>query len=302
MFLTIRRTFRAALSNFLRNGWLSIATVSILVMSLFILSVFFVVTVTVDKLLSDIQDKVNISIYFKSDATEQAITEAKADLEKFSDIKSIDYISKEQALDNFKRINAAEPIILQSLDEIGENPLLASLVIKAGDSTQYQIISDYIIQSPFSSEVSRVNYGKNKDNIDKLNSIIATIRKTGVSLGIVFAVISLLITFNAVRITIYTYKQEIEVMRLVGASNFFIRLPFIFEGVIYGMVGAVFSTLLLFLSIKFATPYVSTAIPSSNLMAFYLANFWEIFVGQLIFGSCLGTIGSFIAMRRYLKV
>lgn len=302
MFLTISRTFRGAVQNFIRNGWLSIATVSILILSLYVLSIFFVVTSTANDIMKDVQNKVNISVYFKPDVSEQTISEIKADLETFGEVKSVEYVSKDKALEDFRRNNASEPIILQSLDEIGGNPLLASLVVKAVDVTRYQIIADHISQAAYAGEIGRINYGKNKDIINKLNGIVATIKRIGGTLGILFAAISLLITFNAVRITIYTHKQEIEIMRLVGASNFFIRLPFIFEGIIYGAVGTFFSMLILFLSVKFITPYVSSAVPSSNLVNFYLSNFGVLLGGQMALGTFLGVIGSLIAMRRYLKV
>lgn len=302
MFLTISRTFKAAIKNFIRNGWLSVATVSILILSLYILSVFFVVTLTANGLFKDVQNKVNISLYFKSDVPEETILEIKTRLSEFTEIKSVDYISREQALVDFKKNNASEPIVLQSLDEIGGNPLLASLIIRANDATQYQLISDYVSKADFVNEISRVNYGKNKELINKLNSIVATIRRIGLSLGAFFAVVSLLITFNAVRITIYTHRQEIEIMRLVGASNFFIRLPFIFEGLIYGVISSTFSMLVLFISVKFLTPYISSSIPSSNLTGVYVENFWILLGGQILLGSLLGIIGSLIAMRKYLKV
>lgn len=302
MFLTIGRTFKEAIKNFFRNGWLSIATVSILVLSLYVVSAFFVVTFTVNNILKDVQDKVNISVYFKPDVDEKTISDIKANLEGFGEVKSAEYISKDQALEDFKKNNADEPVIIQSLNEIGDNPLLASLVIKANDPTQYQLISDYINKAYFNDNVSRVNYGKNKDIINKLNSIIATIRRIGISLGIFFAVVSLLITFNAIRITIYTHRQEVEIMRLVGASNFFIRLPFIFEGIIYGVMGAILSMVLLFISVKFATPYISSAVAAGNLTDFYLAHFVALLGYQMLLGSFLGVVGSLIAMRKYLKV
>lgn len=302
MFLTIGRTFKEAISNFFRNGWLSIATVSILILSLYVVSAFFVVTFSVDGILKDIQDKVNVSIYFKSDVAEKDILDAKTNLEVFGEVKSVEYVSKDQALEDFKKNNASEPVIIQSLEEIGENPLLASLVVKANNPTQYQLISEYVSKAYFNENVSRVNYGKNKEIINKLNSIVATIRRIGVSLGLFFAAVSLLITFNAIRITIYTHRQEVEIMRLVGASNMFIRLPFIFEGIIYGLAGSIISMLILFISVKFVTPYIATAVPSSNLVAFYLSHFWSLLGGQILLGSFLGVVGSLIAMRKYLKV
>jgi cell division transport system permease protein len=147
-----------------------------------------------------------------------------------------------------------------------------------------------------------VNYNKNKDLIDKLNSVIATIQRVGISLGILFAAISLLITFNAIRITIYTHKQEIEIMRLVGASNMFIRMPYIFEGIIYGVAGSIASMLILFISLKFVTPYITSAIPTGSLVGFYMSNFWMILGYQMLLGSFFGILGGVMAMRKYLKV
>ncbi len=302
MFLAIGRTSKEAVQNFFRNGWLSIATVSIMILFLYVLSVFVVIGFSANNILRNVEDKVNITIYFKPEVDENAILDIKSNLEGFNEVKSVDYISKNQALDDFKANNSDDPIILQSLDEIGSNPLLASLVVKANNPNQYQLIADYVGKAYFSDEVSRVNYGKNKEVIDKLNSIIATIRRIGISLGLFFGLVSLLISFNAIRITIYTHRQEVEIMRLVGASNTYIRLPFIFEGVIYGIVSAFISMLILFISVKFVTPYISTTVPSANLASFYWGNFGWLLFGQVIFGSLLGVVGSLIAMRKYLQV
>lgn len=303
MFLTINRTFKESINSIIRNGWLSIVAISILVMSLFIISVFFVITSTTNEILKEIKNKTNISVYFKSDTDEKIILEAKSELEKFSEIKSVDYVSKDAALENFKKNNASsEPIIMEALKEIGDNPLLAALVIKANNPADYQSIADNVRNMKFGDEVSRVNYEKNKEIINKLNNIIGVIQKVGISLGILFAAISLLITFNTIRITIYTHKQEIEIMRLVGASNFFIRLPFIFEGIIYGVAGSIISMALLYASLKLVAPYAGSIVPMNNVMDFYAHNFWKIFGYQVFLGSFFGIAGGFMAMRKYLKV
>lgn len=301
MFLTIRRTLRESIQGFMRNGWLAIATITVLTLSLYVIGVSFVVATTANSILKDIQSKVNISVYFKSDVTEEKMMEVQKTLESFSEVKSVEYVSKESALEKFKKDNANQKTIMQSLEVIGENPLLASLVVKAKDSQQYQLIVDYVNKSSFSEDVSNVNYDKYKDKIDKLNGIIVAIRRVGIALGALFAVIALLITFNTIRITIYTHRQEIEIMRLVGASNFFIRLPFVFEGMIYGIVSSAFSMAILFLSVKFITPYVSSSIPVSSLVNVYFSNFWILLGGQIILGSLLGIIGSLLAMGKYLK-
>jgi cell division transport system permease protein len=301
MFLAVKRTFKEALHNFLRNGWLSIAAVSILILSLYVVSVIYVVTFTIDDILKNMQEKVNISVYFKSDVENEKIDEMKKYLNNYMAVKSVEYVSKEQALEDFKKDNANEPAIMQALQEIGENPLQASLVIKANNAEQYQNVVDYIEKSEFKENISRINYNKNKEIIKKLNNIIAVIRKTGIVLGFIFFAIAILVIFNTIRITIYTHRHEIEIMRLVGASNYYIRLPFAFEGFIYGLTASLVSVIVLFITLRFMAPFVSVFIPSENLIGFYFSHFWKIFGMQLIIGSFLGVFGSWIAMRRYLK-
>lgn len=288
--------------NFWRNGWLSLATVSILILSLYVVSVIYVVTLTVDGVLKNVQEKVNVSVYFKPDVAEEKIAEMEKYLKDYAEVKSVDYVSKEQALEDFKKNNAGEPVILQSLQEIGENPLQASLVVKANNAGQYQNVVDYINKSDFKEDIGRINYGKNKEIIEKLNGIIAAIRKTGITLALIFAAIAILVIFNTIRITIYTHRHEIEIMRLVGASNSYIRLPFAFEGIIYGLAASLVSMAILFATLKFMAPYVSSVIPSENLIAFYLSHFWKIFGIQVLVGSFLGISGSWIAMRKHLKI
>jgi len=302
MFLTISRTFKEGIKNFWRNGWLSFATVSVLMLSLFVVSVLMMITFSANLLLKNVQEKANISIYFKSDVTDEKVQEAQRELEKTSEIKSIDYVSKKKALENFKSNNVNEPAIIQSLEELGDNPLLASLVVRSKNPGQYESINEFINQADFFGDVSRVNYGKNKEIIEKLNGIIATTKKVGLSLEILFAVIAVLITFNTIRITIYSYKQEVEIMRLVGASNIFIRLPFVFEGLIYGTIASISSMLILFIAVKFAMPYLTSSIPPAILIDLYFSKFGLLFGLQIGTGTLLGIISSMIAIRRYLQI
>ncbi len=302
MLVLISRTLKQGFQNVWRNGWLSLASISVLLFSLFLISILFTVTMTANQLIKDVEEKVNVSVYFKSDVTEEKIDEVKRDLQRLSEVKSVEYISKEEALEEFKKNNAGEPAILESLEEIGENPLLSYLIIKGKSSDKYEAINSYIKQSSYMEDVSRINYEKNKEIINKFNGIISQIRKVGVILGTIFALVAVLITFNTVRITIYTHKQEIEIMRLVGASNFFIRLPFIFEGIFYGITASLVSMLCLFLVLHFGGGYVAGKILSEGLVSFYAQNWLELLGLQIFLGSFLGIVGSIIAMRKYLKV
>jgi len=302
MFLVIGRTIKESFINFWRNGWLSVASVSVLTLSLYVVGALLMLLLVSSTVLSSVENRINVSVYFKADVSEDRIMSVKSDLESYGEVKSVQYVSKEQALDDFKKNNANEPVILQSLDEIGANPLLASLVVKANDSNQYQNITEYISKASFKDDVSRVNYVKNKEIIDRLNKMVGQARKVGLALAIVFAAVSVLIIFNTIRITIYIHKPEIEVMRLVGASNMFIRLPFLFEGVIYGVVSSLVATILLLITMRFVNLHISEAMLSQSLMSFYLAQFWFILGIQLLVGVFLGIFSSWVAMRKYLKI
>jgi cell division transport system permease protein len=302
MFLIINRTIRQSLINFWRNGWLSVAAVSVLVLSLYIVGVLFVILLVTGNILNGIENKINISVYFKSDVSEEKIMEIKKELTNYKEIKSIDYVSREQALNDFKNNNADEPVIIQSLEEIGENPLLASLIVRANDKNQYQIVSDYIASAPFKDDISRINYGRNKEIITKINNLVSQIEKIGLTLAAIFSAVSILIIFNTIRIAIYTHKQEIEVMRLVGASNAFIRLPFLFEGMLYGLIAMLFSSGLIFLTVKLSAHYFSSTASSLNVLGLFYGNFIYLIGVEIIIGAGLGIVSSWIATKKYLKI
>lgn len=302
MLLIIGRTIKEAFNNFTRNGWLSLAAVTVMFLSVFVIGALFVMVVASNGVLKDIQNRMNISIYFKPDVAQERITEIKNELSGYAEIQSVEYISKEQALEIFKKNNANVPDVINSLDELGGNPLLASLVVKANNSSQYDSIAKYVADASFKSDISKINYGKNKEIIDRLNSIIAQIKKTGLIVVAVFVGISILIIFNTIRITIYTHKSEIEVMRLVGASNTFIRLPFIFEGIIYGLIAVVLSSSIIFLMVKFLVPRISNAILAQSIQSSFMSDLWIFLLVQLLAGVVLGVISSAIAVRKYLKV
>lgn len=299
--LKLWRTLREGFQNFRRNGWLSVATISILTISLYLISLTFMIGITADLLLKNVQEKINISIYFNPSIEESEIVDIKSKLQNYKEIKSIEYVSKEQALAEFMEMGNNDPAIKQALDEIGENPLLASLVIKANQADQYDVINKAIENSDFREEVSRINYDKNKIIIERLNKIVDFSKEIGLILGLIFVLIAVLITFNAIRITIYSHKQEFEIERLVGASNLYIRMPFIFEGIFYGISASIVSVILLLITAKLISSFVQRTISQDNLMSLYLSNFWSIFGILFLLGILLGVISSFIAIRRYLK-
>ncbi|MEI9966861.1 MAG: permease-like cell division protein FtsX [Candidatus Moraniibacteriota bacterium] len=299
--LKLWRTFKEGATNFRRNGWLTFATVSILTLSLFIVSLSLLLGVTTNLILQNMREKVSISVSFNPDVPESKILEIQGELSKFTkEIRSVEYVSRDQALKDFLGKN--NPVIAKAIDEIGENPLLASLNIKAATPEDYPLIVDQLQKSTFQNDISRINYEENKRIFDRLEHINQATQKSGLAIGITFILIAILITFNTIRITIYSHRQEFEVMRLVGASNLYVRTPFVFEGILYGLTAA-FATMILLAAIAYyISPLTEGAIPQGNFLNLYFQNFHFIFLGLVVLGILLGVISSAIAIRRYLKV
>lgn len=298
----LRRILKSGAVSFWRNRWISTATILIMVITLGLITSLFLMSVVADALLNDLEEKVDISVYFKLDTPESEILSVKSELEGISDVKSIEYISRDMALAKFEESHQNNPLIIKSLQELGENPLEASLNIKANVIDEYESIASFLESPRFAGYVDTVNYRQNQKVIEKLSSILNTIRKSGFIAILILGFIAVLVTFNTIRLTIYSMREEIGVMRLVGASNWYIRGPFIVEGILHGTIASIFTTILFYPLIWFVSPKVSVFLPGIDLLGYFNSNFWSIFLLQTLVGIVLGIISSLIAMRKYLKV
>jgi cell division transport system permease protein len=273
-----------------------VAAISIITISLYIIGFTVLIGLTANMVLKNIQDKVNIAVYFNMDTEEKSILEIKDNLAAYSEIKSIEYVSKEKALEELVGLSGEDSSIQDALKEIGGNPLLASLVINANKSDQYETISKAIDGSTFKEKIDHIDYSRNKSTIDELNGITRLVKKAGIFLGIIFIFLAILITFNTIRMTMYSHKKEFEIMRLVGASNVYVEMPFIFEGIFYGVFSAITAGVLILITAK----YISQ-ISRGDTMSFYLSNFWLVLGIIIVMGIMTGVISSLIAIRKYLK-
>jgi cell division transport system permease protein len=257
---------------------------------------------TTKSVLQNLREKVSVSVSFNPDVTEERILGIRDELAKYKkEIASVEYISRDDALKQFLADSGNDPVIAQAIEEIGENPLLASLTIKAVTPEDYPLIVEQIQSSTFQNDVSRINYAKNRKIFERLDRINKITERTGLILGAIFIFIAILITFNTIRITIYSHRQEFEIMRLVGASNIYVRMPFVFEGALYGLVAAVVTIIFLSGVAYFISPLTQGAVPQGNFLNLYLGAFWYILGGLLLLGISLGVVSSAIAIRRYLK-
>lgn len=299
--LKLWRTFREGMINFRRNGWLSFATITILSLSLFIISFAGLITLGTRLIVSNLEDRISVTISFNPDVREERILVMKEDLKRFREIESVEYVSREKALDDFLKSNVNDPLIRQAIDEIGENPLLASLVVRAKKQSDYEKIATVLKSSEYQTDISRINFEKNRKIFERLNAISEAARKFGLFLGAAFGLIAILITFNTIRITIYSHRQEFEIMRLVGASNLYVRMPYIFEGVLYGLFAGITAIVLVALGSYGLSGFTDGAFPQGNLFQVFVAYLPMLSVVTILLGVFLGVISSFIAIHRYLK-
>lgn len=307
VFTNTRRIIKAGFINFWRNAVVSLSAIFVMTVALFVIGTTMLSSVFLDSTLRSIKEKVDINIYFNPDAPETDIFVMKRGLEALPEIESIAYISRDEAIANFKKRHENDYLMTQALDELVDNPLGAILNVKAKDTSQYEAIASHIKNEqeqagPGNNIIYSVNYSKNKAVIDKLTAITIGIERVSLAVLFVLIVIAIVITFNTIRLAIYISREEIAVMRLVGANNMFVRGPFIVEGIMYGMMAAIVATALFYpvtLWLKGATNDFYGGI---DLFFYYITNLNQIFLVLLGSGIGLGAIASYLAVRRYLRV
>ena len=301
MWLTFRRIIKSGLKSFLRNGWLSAATISVMVLTLIVITSLLMINVVADGVLTNLQKKIDVSVYFKIEANEEDILIVESQLEKLNEVEKVEYISRDEALAKFKQKHKDNPYLIQSLQELEENPMEASLNIKARDPSQYEAIAGFLEGISYNNIIDKVDYRKNKEVIDKLSNIINNVRMIGIVLSGILVLIVILVTFNAIRLAIYSAREEIKIMRLVGANNWFIQGPFIIEGILYGIISSLLALGILYPVFYFISPKLSSFLPIEDFFNYFQANFWAFLVLLLGMGIILGAFSSFIAIRKYLK-
>ena len=302
LLINIKRVIKSGFINFWRNGWVSLATVLVMVVTLFIVGSLIFLNVLLTSTLALLEEKVDISVYFKTDAQTAQIIALKQNLSKLEEIKDIEYITREEALQKFQERHKNNSLINQSLIELDDNPLGANFNIRAKNPDQYASISRFLESEIFSNIIDKVNYRQNALVITRLSDILNSSKKVGFSITIFMTIIALLVAFNTIRLAIYTNREEISVMRLVGASNNYIRGPFIVEGALYGIFSAILAIIILYFSSFWLGPKAQSFFGPPNIFSYFLANFFEIFGILLLIGAALGSFSSFIAVRRYLKI
>lgn len=302
----LKRVVRGGATSFVRSGSVSFATVLIMTVTLIIVGSLIFLSAVLNMTLVSIEDKVDVNVYFAVDAPTSDIFSVKDGLEALPEVASVVYTSREEALDQFKQRHINDDLTLQALAELGDNPLEASLSIKAHDPSQYERIVSYLATSQSTggagAGIDRINYEQNKNVIDRLTNAIATTERVGLGIVLLFALASIIIALTTIRLAIYTAREEIAVMRLVGASNMYIRGPFIVAGIIAGGLAALLALFFFYPITWYAGSSLSSWLGGFNLFSYYLQHFIPISLILIGIGVFLGALASWIGVRRYLTI
>lgn len=308
MFLvSVYRILKTAMVSLWRNRLLSLAATLIMVMTLFTISFFASVLFVTNKTAGYLRDKADISVYFNEDVTKDQIFALQNTLLARSDIKNVDYISKEKALERWKEWQGKKYTDsengLQDVINETSNPLPRSLDIKADKPEDLDNINAFLNSDEIKPIVRHVSYEQNKIVIDKLIKMTDFLKNVGWGLSILFLLISILIIYNTIRLTIYARSDEIEIMKLVGASDWYVQGPFFVEGMMYGLLSSILSALILYAAIKYSLPGVESYLGAAGAQSILSGiNLGAIIGVQLAVGLVLGTLCSGFAVRKYLKV
>ncbi len=307
MFITLKRIIRSGFKTFLRNGFLSASSILVMTITMVIILTIFFSTVLMKSGITFLENKVDVNIYFTPEAPADKVLEFKKlvlDLPQVNKEKT-NFVSKEESLKKFREKHKGEKLYEDALEIIDTNPLGAVLNIKTNEIGQYSALAEYIeskdVQKKYGSIIHNLNYNRNKVAIENLNRAIKYTYKIGGLISLILIFISIVVTFNTMRLIIYTFKEEISIMRLVGASKFFARGPFVVEGMLYGIISAFFALFITWGAVFYISPYLSK-LPVVNINQFFSIHILEI-TGILILGGIiLGFISTYLAVSRYLKV
>jgi cell division transport system permease protein len=306
MFTGIRRVVRAGFVGFWRNAYVSLASIFVMAVALFVIGATMFIEQLLTSSLSALQSKVDINVYFVPEAPQEEIDAIREAVEALPEVAMVTYLSREEALARYRQLYQNNEIAMQALEELGENPLGATIAIQARETSQYENIARFIEEqrertAAETPVIDHVNYARNKESIDRLTSIIAAVERASFMVMLVLLAAAILISFNTIRLAIYTAREEIGIMRLVGASNTFIRGPFMLQGVMYGVVSGVLALLVFYPVMVWLGPSTEQYF-EINLLTYYVDNFTYFFTTLVGIGVAIGLVSSTLAVARYLRV
>jgi cell division transport system permease protein len=275
-----------------------------LVLTLLSVNVLFVLNVLTDHAISYVEQRIEISVYFQENTTDETVATAVEYLRGLAQVRDVETVSADEAYEEFLAEHSNDEEIVSSLEELGENPFGPTLVVKAHSAEDFTFIIEALDNPTFADSVREKDFSNYQEIIQSIQSSTERVRWFGYGLSAIFLLIAVLIIFNTVRIGIFIHREEIAIMRLVGASSWFIRAPFFFEAILYSLFATLLVIGVLAPVLSFVEPYLSSYFNGANvaLLDYFTVNGLVIFGGQFILLSLLSIVSSAIAMRRYLHI
>jgi len=297
------RVIKFAFQDFFRNFWLSFVTLTILILALFSINLLIVFSAVTREAITSIENKININIYFKPEIGEDQVQNVQKYLLGLDQVKDVQYVSKDQALESFKAKHQDNPKILESLAQIDNNPLGASLTIKAKSTAGYPIILADLKDPQYDNMIESKDFDDHKLVIDRIMGITSKVTTGVAAVALIFTLISILIIFNTIRMAIYTHREEINAMKLVGATNWFVRAPYLLQGIIFSVLALIITLIIFYPLLGFIQPYLGMILESKfNIVTYFNQNFAYIFGLELLAAIAINLISSYLAVNRYVKV
>jgi cell division transport system permease protein len=303
----LKRVSKAGFFNFWRSGYVSLASISVMVVTLSVIGAVIFVGAVLNVTMQELRNKVDINVYFLTSAPEKDILSLKTRIEALPEVSGVEYVSRDQALANFKLRHENDQVTIQALDELSDNPLGAVLNIKAKEPSQYEGIANFLNQDNILSTdgqkiIDKINYFENRTAIDKLTRIINSAESMGLAISLALVIVSIIITLNTIRLAIYISREEISVMQLVGASKNYIRGPFVITGIIVGLVSGLITALIFFPVTYWLGHTTQNFFIGFNVFDYYMSNLIQIILIVVGSGIGIGALSSLLAVRKYLKL
>lgn len=305
--VTFLRMLRYGVNNFTRNAWLTVAATAIMTITLFVIFVSLVSHNVLTDTVVELRNQVSMSIYLKTDATASDAQTLASDLEKLSNVSEVKIITPENARDSFIEQNKDNVSTLNAI-KLANNQFPWTLSIKVLDINNTSQLSDFVknntlLQTNISKDNPPSFAGDRREAIEGIGRAANLAIQGGIIVSIVFVSISMLIIFNTIRMAIFNRKEEIQMMKLIGAESSFIRGPFLVEAIVYGFIGAIIASALGYSLLMLVAPSLEAAKiavgPTVDILTIY-AGF--IILGMIIVGAIIGVVSSLLATRRYLKL
>lgn len=301
-FISLKRVLSFGWTNFKRAREASWITVLVIAVVILLISALFLLNGLSEAIIDQVQERVSIAAYFQRGTEVVDIEAIRDDLEEhFGDqVQEIKIVSPEEALSHFLDRYRGDPLYQRALEQVGENPFLASLDITLNQSHLYSSVTDYLTEH-HADLLSKVDYHHREDVIERVFYTTNRIRWFGIIAALLLTGLVVLIAFSSIRASIHAARSEIETMKLVGASSWFVKMPFIVQGMVSGLFAALLVILIILPACYFLTPAVESLVPGFNLWQYLSENIIWLLLIQILGALFLGFISTLLAVQRYLK-